>query len=81
MATVTDKADSKRLLGSNIRLACRRTGISEYRLAARLEVRPSQVSEWVNAKHRPEDATLVRIGEICGNLPLSWFYEEHEDGE
>ncbi len=52
-------------LGTRIRAALQRAGLSQADLARRLDVEQGTVSGWVVGRREPDAGTIARIAEIC----------------
>lgn len=68
----------KELVGRNIALARQLAGLSQDRLARRLETSRTRLSDWERGRHQPSDPNLRRIAEAL-ELPTGWFHADHAD--
>jgi transcriptional regulator with XRE-family HTH domain len=71
------KIRRRRRIGANIRLARQLAGLSQERLAVRLEIKRTHISEWETAVHEPGPASMEALSEALGQ-PEWWFFADHE---
>ncbi len=63
-------------LARNVKQARRDAGLSQRKLAEKLDTDPSLVSKWERGVHRPEDTTLLAVGDLTGR-DFPWFFTDH----
>jgi transcriptional regulator with XRE-family HTH domain len=73
-------AEHKRLVGRNIVLARRLTGLSQESFAQQLGVPRSRLSDWERGHHEPTWPNLSRIAEALGRS-VGWFHDPHPEAE
>lgn len=57
-------------VGIRIAEACKKAGLSQRRLAARLERDPATVGRWISGATSPKWSDIEAIAGVCG-VPLS----------
>lgn len=65
-----------RLVGRNIALARQLAKLSQRQLAAHLEIRQRQLSDWERGVHQPSHRNLGIIAKTLGR-PATWFHHDH----
>ena len=73
------QAALEEVFGRRLRLARKQAGLSQERLAEKLDVSPTTVVNWEKGHNSPEFGRLQPIADLLGKTP-AWFLQEDDDG-
>lgn len=78
MSTTNASRSLAAIVGDNLRAARGEAGLTQHELAVKLgNVDAMAVSRWERGVNRPNDANLLRLGEVL-DRSMVWFYTEHK---
>lgn len=70
--------DIKSIIGSNLKAARKRKGLTQRELAAIVDVPDMHISRWERGAHRPNDAAMSALAKALG-MTYSDFYATLEE--
>jgi transcriptional regulator with XRE-family HTH domain len=74
---MSDETTITQLVGHNIRLARGNAGLSQGDIERSTGIRRTRISEWEHGHIRPSEPNLRRLADAL-DVPVLWFYQEHE---